>query len=1045
MPTNYGTKKMIYKNRPATNKKPLFLLLNDLKTEDDYDIQKVTASKCYCADCKKVFDIDTMNVNVYGNNELIANGVGTTKERDISCPECGNVGKYVFIRPHEKKNNEPENKNNDRTNDQTNYNYYWRIPEFLKGRYIFAFKDGDENLTRLDDQAIIEETVIFPSGEISTWETELSQTTDLVNCHIMSYKTRISEKDRTLIKLAKNLPDPFHYPDITENFSVEDCLNVRDYRHASRLYREETGILGKDDIFREIFGFDRIYTLNADNAHAEEFTDEDLPPFKDSSDYSDSYLNIISTHISSDEEFTEKAKQLAGCSHNEIREMAKETARIKSRAVFESLAKKLPHPVYADLVKNGLNLKEHKKDITEDDITPNKALQNIHYHMSVCYPAAIEYAAFRAENRVQNYEFSEKRKAINDSNYVPKTATDNARAKFFREEMKVVVNQLCACDDKILNEVKLAGIDTPTYIFVKNENGKPDIKKVDHYVSPESDNPSAMQIMKERLSFFVYGPRNGYPVPNDIATRLIKLKDTKTLQEGTQVTKRFKSAFDTEPIATSSNIYTLQKWKITNQDHVKLVLDLVDEQSPVVNPREYRVKGERKQEKRKYSNFINAGVLSPLHDKTGLRFARLYSQTHDKTSVIKDIFDNREGVLTENWEKNWDQFTECVKLYEPIINNKDILLIQTKKDIRVDNPNNNNMSANKKHEEQKKQLRIYIQNQTSNNVIQAAYRDFSLVYGEKTVETINALAREIKHDMQMDKIKQVAEKEGMETAIARYKNDLLAYDNPASTIKNHQPFLEGKVLLATRNGKPLFERSLGEIHDELAEMSRKNVTENEHLKLTEEQKNMNEKVKVDLSKLAKSQWLTNKQTVPKGTMGDFSFTVLEDKYAYIRTASELLNCVAGGNYFNSAKRGDTTIAIMKNENSETVACIELKKQREDALGRHWRVNEFQGKGDSVVDRRYYDAFTTWCSKHKIEYESSNNVKRCKEGAHVWFFGGGARDFHQMEYDPVLNVSMNNEKAEEKRKERINKAISLYGGDIQTGPNLPKAPNDLLNF
>ena len=108
----------------------------------------------------------------------------------------------------------------------------------------------------------------------------------------MSYKTRISEKGRITAKPAKDLPDPFHYPDITENFSVENCLNVRDHRHASELYKKETGILGRDGIFQETFDFNRIYTLNADNAHAKEFTDENLP-FEDSSDYSDTYLNII--------------------------------------------------------------------------------------------------------------------------------------------------------------------------------------------------------------------------------------------------------------------------------------------------------------------------------------------------------------------------------------------------------------------------------------------------------------------------------------------------------------------------------------------------------------------------------------------------------------------------------------------------------------------------------------------------------------------------------------------------------------------------------
>ena len=370
----------------------------------------------------------------------------------------------------------------------------------------------------------------------------------------------------------------------------------------------------------------------------------------------------------------EKTILVAGCSRDEISKMAKETARIKSRAVFESLAPRLPHPVYADLVKNGLNLKEHKKGITEDDITPDNALQNIHYHMSVCYPAAIEYAASRAENRVKNYEFSEKRKAIDNPDYVPKTATDNARAKFFREEMNIVANQLCACDDKILNEVKLASIDAPTYVFVKNRNGKPYIKKIDHYVSQESDNPSAMQIMQERLSFFVYGLRDGYPVPNDIA---IKLKDSKTLQPATQATNKLKSAFNMDPIATASNVYTLQKLKITDPNHVKSVLDLISQQSPDVNPADKRIQGRRIPQKKEYSPFVNAGVMAPIRDKTALRFLRLYGQTHNTVSMISDIYDNTEDPMRAD---KWNQVIENIRLYKDIINNPNVAPIQTKKD-----------------------------------------------------------------------------------------------------------------------------------------------------------------------------------------------------------------------------------------------------------------------------------------------------------------------------------------------------------------------------
>jgi len=1040
MPTNYGTKKMIYEKRPSGEQHPLFVLVDKVENPRGWHI-KSTASKCYCADCRKVFDIDTMNIDIEDmrRDSLAIRASATTTQQDIACPECGNTGKYAFIRAQDQQSADSEEiPVDDKTNEHINYDGAWRIPASVQGRYVFEFRDDNGNLTRLDDNAMEEYSVVFPSGKVFTWETEFSQTTDLINHRILSYRTRIDGRGRTPIGPAEDLANPFHYADDV-SFNIASRIDVRDVRLVDRLYYNRGNIIGADSVFEKAFTEKDRCSLSFVEDKSQEHTD-DLP-FDDvlssSLDEEPANPNIVSIKRPRWRE----TFLFSGCTEEELSEMSKETSRIKSRAVFEALASKLPHPVYSDLVQNGLNLKEHKKGVTEDDVDPNNVLQSMHYYMCVRYPAAVEYAASRAELRVQNYEFAEKRKVNDDPDYVPKTATDSARAKFFREEMNVVAEQLCACDDKVLNEIRAAGTNGPTYVFSKDETGKGSIKKVDHYVSPESDNPSAMQIMQDRLSFFVYGLRDGYPVPSDIA---IKLKDAKTLQEATQSTKKLKSAFKMEPIATASNVYTLQKWKISDPNHVKSVLDLINEQSPVVNPGEYRVKGQRQKISRKYSEFVNAGVLTPVRDKTVLRFIRLYGQTHDTTSMINEILDNREDMTSHGWAKKWNAFTEAISLYEPIINNPNVTVIQTKKDLPT-GETNAEMSEDKLHELRKNQLRVYIENSTGKNIIQTAYRDFSTIYGEKTVETINALAREIKKDMEMDKIKLCAEQEGMEAALVKYEQALSAYENPTEAIEQHKPFADRKYILATRNGKPLFERNLDEIHDELSEMSRKNVTTNEHIQLTKEQQEMNETVEVDLSKLPKSQWIENPPEVPEGTMGNFSFTVLDDKYAYIRVASDLLNCVAGGSYFDSAKRGNTVIAAMRNENGQTVACIELKKQSPDDLGRCWRVNQFQGYRDGVVDRRYYDAFVKWCSDHKIEYESSNNVKRCRDGEKDYFYGNGNADFHTSEYDPVLDLALDNTKAAQKRQERITKAIELYGGDIESGPNLPAAPDDLQSF
>lgn len=1036
---NYGNKKMVYQRKrentavtgsdlpleervsdyvwdeTSGSNTPLFVLCNSY--DDISSREKISAKTCYCADCRRQFDlpqpIENMQANLYSigrdrttfHMSAPKSAVKAVLDEEPTCPECGRSPKEVVFIPAQKKSEDSDAANKD-LGEHINYEGSWRIPPVMQGRYVFEYRAGEDNhLTRMDDNVMMEHTVIFPSGKQFTWESEFSQTIDLMRHRIISYETRIDGKGRTPVGAAQEVSNPFIYGDSSGAISIEHKTDVQDMRRTQNLvatYGNNTEVMTfKDNVFGKAFG--RISCYRSQN--------NDDSFFSDSSQY------------------------IAGIPEGAMSLMSAETGNLKCHALMETLKDQMPHPVYTDIVTNGLTLAKHKKGSTEENTPVDTELRNIYTYMAARYPAAVVYAAERAEARAVNYEFAERRKAAETEGYMAKSATDSARAKFFREEMKYVSEQLCACDDKILNEIRLAGCNAPAYVLKKDASGKDVIEKVAEYKSPEAKDgvTDSVQAMRDRLSFFVYGLREGYPVPGDIA---LKLKDAKTIQKATQSTKKLKSNFSNDPIAVASNVYTLRKWGVTNSDHVKQALELIAEQSPVVNPATVRVKGNRIQPGRKYSDFVNAGVLAPMRDRVALSFAKLYGKTHDTATMISQIFDNRSNP---NYPENWKQFTEDVRLYSDIADNPAVSIVRTKADIVDKKP----VSEEDEHERKKTQLRNYLDNNGKDG-IRLAYRDFAGIYGHNTVEMINMLAREIKTDRKMDEVKRYASENGMDAALSEYSGFLSRFDDPAQAVTDHQMFSDRTLVIATRNNKPLFERDLKEIHDELSEMNKKTVTENEYLTLPDKILAMDESIPVDLSKLPASQWTEDPKPVPEGTMGEFSFHVLDNRFDFVRTATDLRNCVAGGSYFRSVKNGHSLIVCMRNENNQTCACIELIKDRNDELGTEWYMKQLQGYRDGVVDARYSGAIREWAGHHGIDLtkDPDGNVKACMDGEQRYFYGEGHADYHTDEYDPVLNTTLTNSKAERLRKERVEKAIELFGGDETNGPNLPEVPDDL---
>lgn len=952
---------------------PLFILCN---SGPEMSQSRFAARKCYCADCREVFDfpaaIDGEYMD-YSSHKAVSEAVSppgdfknAVKDTDPACPSCGksaeNTADYVFVSAY--GSGGPEGKEGS-----------WDIPSIIQGRYVAAFSDKDGITTRIDDCIRMEETSVPPSGEPSVTRYETSQTIDFAMGRILSYRMDLDGNRRVPSGQAQEAGNPFSYSDPSSSFSIEEQVNVANAGCAMKQCATTRSQIRFQNFKDGVFG--RIFGRRADWG-------------------------------------TGRSSSFAGMGAEAMELMADEISAVKAGLAMDRIRALGVHPVYSDPDKNGLFLSEHKKDSGPKNTPVDQDRRNLYLYMMARYPAAVELAIERSELRVANFEFSEKRKAAQKPDYTAKTATDKARAKFFREEMECVAEQLTACDDKILNEVRLASAPGPSYVY---QDGK--IKKTDCYESPEG-NTSDLQTMKDRLSFFVFGLRDGYSVPGDIA---VKLKNAKTMAPATQPTKKLKNSFGADPVAMASNLYTLRKYGITNSDHVKQVLDLLAQQCPPVHPRAGM--------KRRHCPFVNAGVLAPVREKTAMSFLRLYARTHDTSAMISQIFDNREDVVRA---PAWHQLVENIRLYGDIADNPSVQIVRTKDDIRE------SISEQVTEEDRKTQLRNYLDN-SGKDGIKNAYRDFAGIYGKDTVETVNNLARQIRDDRKMDEIRRFADENGVDSAVSAYREFLSRYGDPADAIASHQLFSDRTLVIRTRNNKPLFERDLKEIHDELSEIGRKSVRENKYLNLTDDVLAMDETLAVDLSGLPASQW-----DVPASSgQGEFSFHVLDNRFDFVRVATDLRNCVAGGNYFKNMERGSCLIASMRNENGQTCACIELVPASGDP-DHKWYIKQLQGYRDGVVDRRYSGAIRTWAENHGIDLERdpSGNVAACMEGERRYFYGGAEGvDCHTEEYDPVLNTSVSTVKAQSLRQERITKAVEIYGGDPESGPVLPEVPDDLL--
>lgn len=526
--------------------------------------------------------------------------------------------------------------------------------------------------------------------------------------------------------------------------------------------------------------------------------------------------------------------------------------------------------------------------------------------------------------------------------------------------MTYVAAQLAAVDDKILDTIG------------KSKN---------------------VEDMKSKLQFFVVGDtaiKRGKDIVEATVPSNLSMTDNKTMQDAYKATKALQKEFNRNPIGVANTVYTCHKMGIRDINHVNQMIDIANESNDVI-PKPIRRRGIGYKQIPRVELQRHANTIAPIRSSIAMRFMRNYMNTHNHTDAISQTYGS---------ENDFKQLIECEAIYESIIPYVSI----------ADKPEEIKMNQ---HDIEKAQIRNYLEHKT----VKDAYVDFIERYKEHTKEKIDEFALEIKKDKELDTIHHFYKTNGYEETMAKFGDKLSEYKDPEKFLNAYVPMAMKKCVLTTRNGKPLFaNNSLGDIHDELSNMSTKVERENEIIPYDDKERE-----------------LEATYDAPDGS-GKWSFSLHEDTYEMVRTATELSNCLAS-HHIKLALSKSETLLFMRNELGEKVACISLKRHKDE-----FRVDEFQAAHDNSVDGRYKDVCLQWLDEHNINYENNSNVASI--GKNVSFYGGQNADYHNTEIDEVNNVIVDVERMKDIQKKREALSKSIYGVDENGNILVPEVPEEL---
>ena len=941
----YGTKNLVLANEEKSKNKLCALMDMNIRADSrayaDELPDEIKAEKCYCQKCQHVVDLPInikksqtdsryawntyINFNMFQatvsgfdiedatTGESLAKNTSMSSTTNVKCPDCGEESELEFV---PRQTVRTANKNAD-DYDNSIQPGSWIMPKEVTGRYIFKH-ELEGKTTRIEDNTMYKDTIVFPSYKTYSMQTEISEATDFLKRNASVSLTKIHGDNRKLVNTF-SAQDPYLY------YKLEEQGIPRAHEILIRDARTTFGAIESGSCF--CFG-------TFWNSHPE-------------------YKKMRDAQTSAADKKLKKEDKPT---------LTETIYKEKVDAIFSQIEDE--NGIFNDPVKTGLFNSQHHLGQDNAKEYMSNALIERYSLMTLKYPAAIDYVKERTNARILNYEFNEKRNKEKNPDYQIKDMPDSAKARMFREEMQYISEQLVSCDDKILKTIK--------------------------------DSKNA-EDMKNKLSFFVFG-ENAKDV--EIPKRLSVKSADELKTDSVQASKALRKEFNTNPIATASNIYTCHKLGIKEPSFIADFLKAAKD-----SPCSYG-KNRKNKDTYKFDASKNADVMLPIHNRPMLRFIKEFSKTHAPKQVLGLYTDEKMRTLAE-----------CVSLYEPLARNENIKIVT-------------NVKKNLTPEEKQERNNNLIKNYLTFHTIKEAYADFVTLCGKDTVERVNAAAHELQHERQMDTMKKRYEDSGVIPAEFAEKNP-----NAKEMLEEWEYTFNRPVTIATRDEKPLFEgRTISEIHNELAEnLTKKNSGANTPIPYSQTEKDLEMSIPVP----------DEYRTEDMKPDAEWKIRLIPDTFGIIRTSSELHNCMGSITYEQSALSKRATYLRMEDENGHAIAAIELYPVRREGETK-FAAQQFEANRDTAVPSKYAEFAWKWLNDNHIQ-ATSNDCQHIGDDGYVFYGNGQTTDYHNQEIDDVTNCTVDVEKFKRIQKERRQVAEELYGVTTDGKINTPDVPDDLSEF
>lgn len=951
--------------------------------------------KCFCSGCRKTFDGDYENISRSPMDIPIPD--------EINCPECG----------------EPQ-----ATYISTAVDGVYHMPTVNLGGYSYEYDNKQTGSVARQDFNIVTQQINIDANtlEVSSWQaTETSLIIDYEDRNIQNAITFSNQlkPNGTMLWDSKN---------------TNTLNSTNPYAFTKHLFKKNDGRMQRSDDATE--GAHRIY-LNITPHKL--YAGENVSPLmsevmkhnieKNTRNPINMFKPIPGTakitdsvDIAAENARTNNARRLNGMALSNPYDIIDANGFNKYSDTFvktlkATLAQKFiaagVDPAYVNWHNNCLFCKMPIYDnSTEQTNRQDIRKQSEYLHMMIRYPAAFEHACNRVDAQIENKIYADFREAKADGNTAllekykaldadskdPAAAAAKKdaiktlireydpvqKAKMFREEAKVIADQLSACQPEILKTISEA------------KNAKEMVELLQYHAFGDDGGSKKNRITDTKMPSHIRGA---------------KTNEDGTLKNTVPATNTMIASFKENPITTANTCSLLSKLAIYDPSLRSQVIQTAERYE---KDKQDVAKHNKESLDEPFNTLMRGGTIYLHVTNEGRSFFRSWVKNYsaDKNAdgtpntysgqkhLIDELFsgrfdDSKESTLIDTidgWDKVRPQKNNPIKLH--IDSRSTATNVTQKSPAELITENIRNYCLNMEKDPK--------------TVVSSAYRDFAKniitmnglemvddtitnpATGDiKTVrvelnaasnetkakyikDTVDGALRTIKRDHELTQYKEYYDANPEENMAVINSNPILKAvlsnnlpedkrqaSDAKTLIENYTPVDEREVYVEARNRLPFFQgQTLQELHDEISVVGKKS--------------GKNDKLQYDQDTINRIEG--SYPISPDDPNNKITFRIMKDRFDYIKTSNALHNCVATMGYFDRAKgnasHASPCIVGIDNQ-GRRIACIELSPYQDENDDIRYHIKQIQGTHDSKLDAKYAYAATEWVNDKQLKPYTAN--------------------------------------------------------------------------